>query len=61
MKETLEAILIGADATVRQAMEAIDRGAVQIALVADENRWRHSQRPTRRSFHGHLCARADAQ
>ena len=38
MKVTLEAILISADATVRQAMEAIDRGAVQIALVADENR-----------------------
>ncbi len=38
MTNTLEAILIGKDATIREAMEAIDRGAIQIALVVGEGR-----------------------
>lgn len=38
MKEPLEAILISENASVRDAMQAIDRGAVQIALVVDDER-----------------------
>ena len=36
--ERLEEILVPADATVRHVAEAIDRGAVEIALAVDENR-----------------------